>query len=171
MTGVQTFALPISAQIDTYLKGFRCADFANCDTAPKTAATWHEGSCDGAATTWDHKKVATFAIKYTCTDHAGHVGTACRILQNQDKTKPVIALNDAKHGDIVTVKAAATGTFVDAGATCFDFIDGQTAMVESQNTQGVAGNLSDDQASNVSRGSLGSLETFQKYKIINAHTH
>jgi hypothetical protein len=52
-----------------------------------------------------------------------------------------------------------------------DFIDGQTAMVESQNTQGVAGNLSDDQASNVSRGSLGSLETFQKYKIINAHTH
>jgi hypothetical protein len=114
-----------AAQIDTYLKGFRCADFANCDTAPKTAATWHEGSCDGAATTWDHKKVATFAIKYTCTDHAGHVGTACRILRNQDKTKPVIALNDAKHGDIVTVKAAATGTFVDAGATCFDFIDGQ----------------------------------------------
>jgi hypothetical protein len=52
-----------------------------------------------------------------------------------------------------------------------DFIDGQTAMVESQNAQGVAGNLSDDQASNVSRGSLGSLETFQKYKIINAHTH
>jgi len=52
-----------------------------------------------------------------------------------------------------------------------DFIDGQTAMIESQNTQGVTGNLSDDQASNVSRGSLGSLETFQKYKIINAHTH
>ena len=40
-------------------------------------------------------------------------------------------------------------------------------MIESQNTQGVAGNLSDDQASNVSRGSLGSLETLQKYKDIN----
>jgi len=52
-----------------------------------------------------------------------------------------------------------------------DFIEGHAAMIESQNTQGVAGNLSDDQASNVSRGSLGSLETFQKYKIINAHTH
>jgi len=52
-----------------------------------------------------------------------------------------------------------------------DFIEGHAAMIESQNTPGVAGNLSDDQASNVSRGSLGSLETFQKYKIINAHTH
>ena len=52
-----------------------------------------------------------------------------------------------------------------------DFIEGHAAMIKSQNTQGVAGNLSDDQASNVSRGSLGSLETFQKYKIINAHTH
>jgi hypothetical protein len=50
-----------------------------------------------------------------------------------------------------------------------DFIEGHAAMIESQNTPGVAGNLSDDQASNVSRGSLGSLETFQKYKIINAH--
>ena len=52
-----------------------------------------------------------------------------------------------------------------------DFIEGHAAMMESQNTQGAAGNLSDDAASNVSRGSLGSLETFQKYKIINAHTH
>lgn len=51
-----------------------------------------------------------------------------------------------------------------------DFIEGHAAMIESKNTQGVTSNLSDDQASNVSRGSLGSLETFQKYKIINAHT-
>jgi len=53
-----------------------------------------------------------------------------------------------------------------------DFIEGPAAMIDTQNTQGVAGNASnDDQASNVSRGSLGALETFQKYKIINAHTH
>jgi len=51
-----------------------------------------------------------------------------------------------------------------------DFIEGHAAMTEA-GTQGAAGNLSDDAASNVSRGSLGSLETFQKYKIINAHTH
>lgn len=51
-----------------------------------------------------------------------------------------------------------------------DFIDGQTAaMIESKNTQG--GIPNEDQVSNVSRGSLGQLETFQKYKIINAHTH
>jgi hypothetical protein len=47
-----------------------------------------------------------------------------------------------------------------------DFIDGASAaVIESKNTQ-VA---NDDQVSNVSRGSLGQLETFQKYKIINAH--
>ncbi len=51
-----------------------------------------------------------------------------------------------------------------------DFIEGHAAIKESQNTPGVTGNLSDDQASNVSRGSLGTLETFQKYKIINSHT-
>ena len=51
-----------------------------------------------------------------------------------------------------------------------DFIEGHAAMNESQNNPGVTGNLSDDQASNVSKGSLGALETFQKYKIINAHT-
>jgi len=53
-----------------------------------------------------------------------------------------------------------------------DFIDGQSAaIIESSNTQGVPPQTSDDQGSNVSRGSLGALETFQKYKIINAHTH
>jgi hypothetical protein len=53
-----------------------------------------------------------------------------------------------------------------------DFIDGQAAaVIENSNNQGGAAKLSDDQGSNVSRGSLGSLETFQKYKIINAHTH
>ena len=51
-----------------------------------------------------------------------------------------------------------------------DFIEGHAAMNESQSNPGVTGNLSDDQASNVSRGSLGALETFQKYKIINSHT-
>ena len=50
-----------------------------------------------------------------------------------------------------------------------DFIEGHAAVSEQQNTHGVAGKLSDD-GSNVSRGSLGTLETFQKYKIINAHT-
>lgn len=52
-----------------------------------------------------------------------------------------------------------------------DFIEGHAAMTETKTpTQGVTSNISDDQASNVSRGSLGALETFQKYKIINAHT-
>lgn len=51
-----------------------------------------------------------------------------------------------------------------------DFIDGQAAaMVENKTTTGGLPNA--DDASNVSRGSLGQLETFQKYKIINAHTH
>jgi hypothetical protein len=53
-----------------------------------------------------------------------------------------------------------------------DFIDGASAaVIESSNTQGVPASTNDDQTSNVSRGSLGALETFQKYKIINAHTH
>ena len=49
-----------------------------------------------------------------------------------------------------------------------DFIEGHAAVQEPKEEK--TGNLSDDQASNVSRGSLGALETFQKYKIINAHT-
>jgi hypothetical protein len=48
-----------------------------------------------------------------------------------------------------------------------DFIEGHAAEKPLEEK---AGNLSDDQASNLSRGSLGALETFQKYKIINAHT-
>jgi len=42
--------------------------------------------------------------------------------------------------------------------------------MENDNTQGVQQKISDESGSNISRGSLGTLETFQKYKIINAHT-
>jgi len=54
-----------------------------------------------------------------------------------------------------------------------DFIDGQAAALieSSSNPAGTTVNPDTDQVSNVSRGSLGQLETFQKYKIINAHTH
>lgn len=48
-----------------------------------------------------------------------------------------------------------------------DFIEGQKAKAEQLNT---LTENPEDQSSNVSRGSIGSLETFQKYKIINAHT-
>jgi hypothetical protein len=51
-----------------------------------------------------------------------------------------------------------------------EFIEGAKAMSESLTNPAAADNLSDDQTSNISRGSLGTLETFQKYKIINAHT-
>jgi hypothetical protein len=53
-----------------------------------------------------------------------------------------------------------------------DFIDGKSAAeVEQSKTPTVPQNHSSDEAkSNVSHGSLGTLETFQKYKIINAHT-
>jgi hypothetical protein len=52
-----------------------------------------------------------------------------------------------------------------------DFIEGQSAaVIESTNPNHGATKLSDDQGSNLSRGSIGQLETFQKYKIINAHT-
>lgn len=47
-----------------------------------------------------------------------------------------------------------------------DFIEGQSAPTDDK----AKDKTSDDGAgSNVSRGSLGALETFQKYKIINAH--
>jgi 3-oxoacyl-[acyl-carrier-protein] synthase III len=50
-----------------------------------------------------------------------------------------------------------------------DFIDGASAaVIESKNTQG--GIVAEDPVSDVSRGSFSQLETFQKYKIINAHT-
>jgi len=51
-----------------------------------------------------------------------------------------------------------------------DFIEGQAAASEGHEQMGNKERLSDDQGSNVSRGSLGALETFQKYKIINAHS-
>jgi hypothetical protein len=53
-----------------------------------------------------------------------------------------------------------------------DFIEGSAAVsgdAQQPNPHGGAGNQSDD-GSNNSRGSLGTLETFQKYKIINAHS-
>jgi hypothetical protein len=52
-----------------------------------------------------------------------------------------------------------------------DFIEGAAAVEHKEREPAEKdGNLSDDQASHASRGSLGALETFQKYKIINAHT-
>lgn len=112
-------------RIDSLVAGSRCVDTNNCDPNPKTVTSWHIGSCSGPTTNWDSKKKGTFAIKYVCKDHKGHKTTACRKVINQDKTVPVITLNNAKHGDIITVAAKPTGSFLDAGATCFDFIDGQ----------------------------------------------
>jgi len=112
-------------RIEALVRGSRCVDKNNCDPNPKTVTSWHIGSCTGPVTKWDSKRKGTFAIKYTCTDHKGHKTTECRKVINQDKTVPVITLNNAKHGDIITVTAKPSGSFLDAGATCFDFIDGQ----------------------------------------------
>lgn len=53
-----------------------------------------------------------------------------------------------------------------------EFIEGHAAAID--NPEGKPGGLgahSSDEQSNVSRGSMGQLETFQKYKIINAHNN
>ena len=50
-----------------------------------------------------------------------------------------------------------------------DFIDGQPAAL-LENSAAQQQSSMNDQGSNLSGGSLGQLETFQKYKIINAHT-
>lgn len=54
-----------------------------------------------------------------------------------------------------------------------EFIEGHAAAVDNGSGQpGQLGNhSSDDQQSNISRTSMGQLETFQKYKIINAHNN
>lgn len=126
--------------IKGYENGFTCTDANACDANPKTTFTWHLETCEGAELkdnegnpnglvqdgTWAYSnKKGTYAIKYTCTDAAGLSSTTCRIVVNQDKTAPVIKLNDAENGDIIKVPAAATGSFEDKGATCFDNVDGQ----------------------------------------------
>jgi hypothetical protein len=121
------------SQIDGYVTehtGFTCTDHLGCDPNPQTVVTWHNATdvndpCGGEEIVYNTDIVQRYAIKYTCTDHQGHQGTECLVVDNQDKTAPVISLNDAQDGDEITVDAAATGFFSDNGATCFDHIDGQ----------------------------------------------
>ena len=53
-----------------------------------------------------------------------------------------------------------------------EFIEGHAAAVDNgSGSKGLGNNSSDDQQSKGSHTSMGQLETFQKYKIINAHNN
>jgi hypothetical protein len=119
-----------SSVIAMYRKQATCTDL--CDDNPTITTTLHksdDASADACSGTeidsYTGNKIGTYAIKYTCTDNKGLKDTACRVIVNQDKTDPVIAMRDGKkHGDIIYKDAAATGTYTDLGATCMDLIDG-----------------------------------------------
>ena len=60
----------------------------------------------------------------------------------------------------VTLISLLTVLMVAEATVLLERIEGHAAVSESQQQPGATGNLSDDQGSNVSRGSLGALETF-----------
>ncbi|MCW8821378.1 MAG: DUF5011 domain-containing protein [Sulfurovum sp.] len=70
----------------------------------------------------------TYTIIWTATDTAGNAGTAERtvIVDAVDSIKPVITLN----GD-ATVHVALDDTYIDAGATATDDVDGEITAVMS----------------------------------------
>ena len=64
--------------------GFHCADKCSQDNAVSTSVSWHKDSCDGeiipSFSAENLGLVATYAIKYQCSD-GWHDSTACRYIK------------------------------------------------------------------------------------------
>jgi hypothetical protein len=115
--------------------GYSCTD--ECNTAPTATATWHKCTgttpcCEqfasaaptGPATPLSVMAEGRWAIWYTCDDGETAAVTACRDLDIVDHTKPIISILDDNE---LTKEASKTENYVDAGADCFDQIDGNIA--------------------------------------------
>merc|ERR1712070_186182 len=127
-----------------------CTDTCHDDVTKK--ATWYKTngeSADGAGglcaltNSWqavtmdDVQMVATYVLKYTCSDEVGNSAEACRTVYNEDHNLPVlnIAHEDNDRGPCAgagvgcTGIAAGQGNYHDEGAKCSDQNDGLISQV------------------------------------------
>lgn len=124
-------------------KGYLCVD--TCNASPTVTTTWYLCEADSAAddTFYDccskvmnndasaKQKAAGFntltkgawAVKYVCDDGSNDSDNTvkCRNVKNEDHAKPIITI---LQGQEKTYEASSTSNYVDAGATCFDEVDG-----------------------------------------------
>jgi hypothetical protein len=122
---------------------FHCADV--CHNNVTVTTSWHktngenpdgEGGLCALTDNWEQQvsiiDVATYVLKYVCTDEVGNSAQACRTIYNQDHTVPILNFiaqdNDkgpCKGAQMTcTGVAAGDGNYVDEGATCSDTVDG-----------------------------------------------
>jgi hypothetical protein len=103
----------VGVQISWYKCGEGATTCCNSDNSDKAS---------NAESTDDFDTLAkdTFAIVYEC--HDGQQSTKkCRTIVNQDHAKPVISILE---GDNLEYEASSVSNYVDAGATCWDEVDG-----------------------------------------------
>jgi len=109
--------------------GYLCFDL--CSGAETSTSTqWSTEKCGGAEGVFDMLKVGTYYLMYECKDKAGHSTSACRTINNEDKTKPVITILEASNTNvgIWTTEASRDSNYVDSGATCTDMVDGNISQ-------------------------------------------
>lgn len=107
--------------------GYVCSDLCSDSTALTHNAEW-SASCSiaGAGTPFDNNVVGIYYLRYSCNDVAGNTITACRTINNQDKTKPIITVIEQADSASGTLheEASHTSNYIDPGATCSDTVDG-----------------------------------------------
>jgi len=109
--------------------GFLCFDLCSgSDTS--TTTSWSTVECGGTEGVFDMLKAGTYYLTYICADKAGHKTSACRTINNEDKTKPVITILEASNTNtgIWTTEASRESNYVDSGATCTDMVDGNISQ-------------------------------------------
>jgi len=109
--------------------GFLCFDLCSgSDTS--TTTSWSTVSCGGTEGVFDMLQAGTYYLTYICEDKAGHKTSACRTINNEDKTKPVITILEASNTNngIWTTEASRESNYVDSGATCTDMVDGNISQ-------------------------------------------
>jgi hypothetical protein len=93
---------------------------------------------------WDGKKVGEYIRTYTCTDASGNTHSVNRKFIVVDNDQPIITINGSP---TETQEATHDREYVDDGATCSDYTNGQLAnavVVDSWNNKDPSTSLSVD---------------------------
>jgi hypothetical protein len=109
--------------------GFLCFDLCS-GSETSTTTSWSTQACGGTDGVFDMLQAGTYYLTYECQDKAGHKTSACRTINNEDKTKPVITILEASNTNegIWTTEASRESNYVDSGATCTDMVDGNISQ-------------------------------------------
>jgi hypothetical protein len=77
--------------------------------------------------TFNDRKVGTYTRKYRATDASGNTNTRTREVVVVDAEAPIISISGKNP---LTLEAHPTKTYVDAGATCEDYVSGKISVVD-----------------------------------------